>query len=92
MWVCFFFERMAEYVMVRWLEFSFFFSSRRRHTSLVSDWSSDVCSSDLGRIIRFSYLDVLHSGHLPSDDLHQYDTPPPDMMHQVIPHHFSNLV
>src|SRR5438093_408845 len=27
----------------------FFFSSRRRHTSLVSDWSSDVCSSDLAR-------------------------------------------
>src|SRR5438093_11387729 len=26
----------------------FFFSSRRRHTRLVSDWSSDVCSSDLG--------------------------------------------
>src|SRR5262249_56866056 len=25
-----------------------FFSSRRRHTRLVSDWSSDVCSSDLG--------------------------------------------
>src|ERR1019366_10663093 len=24
------------------------FSSRRRHTRLVSDWSSDVCSSDLG--------------------------------------------
>src|SRR5262249_60013258 len=24
-----------------------FFSSRRRHTILVSDWSSDVCSSDL---------------------------------------------
>src|SRR5258706_2268085 len=23
-----------------------FFSSRRRHTRLVSDWSSDVCSSD----------------------------------------------
>src|SRR5262249_59554771 len=28
---------------------SFFFSSRRRHTRLVSDWSSDVCSSDLLR-------------------------------------------
>src|SRR5262249_59845186 len=28
----------------------FFFSSRRRHTRLVSDWSSDVCSSDLGAI------------------------------------------
>src|SRR5437016_6996940 len=27
----------------------FFFSSRRRHTRLVSDWSSDVCFSDLGR-------------------------------------------
>src|SRR5262249_58532248 len=27
--------------------FLFFFSSRRRHTRLVSDWSSDVCSSDL---------------------------------------------
>src|SRR5262249_58159643 len=27
--------------------FVFFFSSRRRHTILVSDWSSDVCSSDL---------------------------------------------
>src|SRR5258706_11981409 len=28
---------------------AFFFSSRRRHTRLVSDWSSDVCSSDLSR-------------------------------------------
>src|SRR6266480_148734 len=27
----------------------FFFSSRRRHTSLTCDWSSDVCSSDLER-------------------------------------------
>src|SRR5690606_39938890 len=26
---------------------SFFFSSRRRHTSFSRDWSSDVCSSDL---------------------------------------------
>src|SRR6266850_4022769 len=26
----------------------FFFSSRRRHTILQGDWSSDVCSSDLG--------------------------------------------
>src|SRR5690625_7135963 len=26
----------------------FFFSSRRRHTSWPRDWSSDVCSSDLG--------------------------------------------
>src|SRR6267154_5232578 len=26
----------------------FFFSSRRRHTRWTGDWSSDVCSSDLG--------------------------------------------
>src|SRR5256885_11108570 len=31
-----------------WLCF-FFFSSRRRHTRLQGDWSSDVCSSDLLR-------------------------------------------
>src|SRR5437763_9567237 len=29
-----------------WL-LSFFFSSRRRHTRYIGDWSSDVCSSDL---------------------------------------------
>src|SRR5690242_21427793 len=29
----------------------FFFSSRRRHTRLTCDWSSDVCSSDLVGII-----------------------------------------
>src|SRR5271156_5318209 len=30
------------------LAFCFFFSSRRRHTRWTGDWSSDVCSSDLG--------------------------------------------
>src|SRR5438093_13401485 len=34
----------------------FFFSSRRRHTRLVSDWSSDVCSSDL------EFIDSLWEG------------------------------
>src|SRR5262245_66120534 len=29
------------------LLYCFFFSSRRRHTRCLSDWSSDVCSSDL---------------------------------------------
>src|SRR5207247_8337152 len=28
----------------------FFFSSRRRHTRSTRDWSSDVCSSDLGTV------------------------------------------
>src|SRR5688500_20206159 len=39
----------------------FFFSSRRRHTRLQGDWSSDVCSSDLGaeeRMKRFAWLKV----------------------------------
>src|SRR5215213_10809540 len=31
-------------------EIFFFFSSRRRHTRLVSDGSSDVCSSDLSEV------------------------------------------
>src|SRR5690606_40482129 len=29
----------------------FFFSSRRRHTRFSRDWSSDVCSSDLIRLV-----------------------------------------
>src|SRR5438045_8201976 len=32
--------------------FFFFFSSRRRHTRCLSDWSSDVCSSDLNVLLR----------------------------------------
>src|SRR5437016_14435879 len=35
----------------------FFFSSRRRHTRLVSDWSSDVCSSDLDLCDLRAYAD-----------------------------------
>src|SRR5258706_3836821 len=51
-----------------------FFSSRRRHTRLVSDWSSDVCSSDLHRVPRMlidpaipldlSRIETDLSGHL----------------------------
>src|SRR5207253_5305942 len=33
----------------------FFFSSRRRHTRWPRDWSSDVCSSDLG-LLKFATL------------------------------------
>src|SRR5205807_4931623 len=36
--------------------FFFFFSSRRRHTRLQGDWSSDVCSSDLGMPALRSFL------------------------------------
>src|SRR5205807_7222199 len=41
--------------------FFFFFSSRRRHTRLQGDWSSDVCSSDLLRLIRELGIDVIFS-------------------------------
>src|SRR5256885_10620150 len=37
----------------------FFFSSRRRHTRLQGDWSSDVCSSDLLTIARAPFYRVL---------------------------------
>src|SRR2546430_4130513 len=36
----------------------FFFSSRRRHTILDCDWSSDVCSSDLRRRLAGDYDEV----------------------------------
>src|SRR5204862_5520686 len=34
----------------------FFFSSRRRHTRSLRDWSSDVCSSDLGPSVLLTLL------------------------------------
>src|SRR5215217_7069563 len=40
--------------------FFFFFSSRRRHTRYWRDWSSDVCSSDLG-------LDIYGEDELPGE-------------------------
>src|SRR5690625_5186076 len=33
----------------------FFFSSRRRHTRWPRDWSSDVCSSDLGNVATIAH-------------------------------------
>src|ERR1039458_7037526 len=49
-----------------------FFSSRRRHTRCLSDWSSDVCSSDLDNLRRavdplvVGYGDVVHTLRLHS--------------------------
>src|SRR5205814_6619829 len=42
-WHCGYVSAWSVYVC----SFVFFFSSRRRHTRCLSDWSSDVCSSDL---------------------------------------------
>src|ERR1022692_5194383 len=48
-----------------WLYFRwFFFSSRRRHTRLQGDWSSDVCSSDLD--VQFG-RGLVHPVQLPDD-------------------------
>src|SRR5690606_14493031 len=44
----------TELVVVYAVVVGFFFSSRRRHTRFSRDWSSDVCSSDLGRAPRSS--------------------------------------
>src|SRR5437016_6525924 len=49
------------------LIFFFFFSSRRRHTRLVSDWSSDVCSSDLYRTIEQQMYRVLYRANIGID-------------------------
>src|SRR5215510_9595349 len=49
----------------------FFFSSRRRHTRWPRDWSSDVCSSDLGRTIVIDHghqISTLY-GHLAKPDV-----------------------
>src|SRR5436309_16077200 len=45
----------------------FFFSSRRRHTRFSRDWSSDVCSSDLGtlNVDTVQEIQVLTSNYLP---------------------------
>src|SRR5215471_6322937 len=42
--------------------FNFFFSSRRRHTRSLRDWSSDVCSSDLQERQKIGWLGS-GSGH-----------------------------
>src|SRR5207237_3163377 len=42
----------------------FFFSSRRRHTIFKCDWSSDVCSSDLGNVHIFRIADNIGC-HIP---------------------------
>src|SRR5699024_11813682 len=48
---------------------SLFFSSRRRHTRSKRDWSSDVCSSDLGGVY---YKDGTVGGGPPPKQLQRY--------------------
>src|SRR3989454_9191297 len=43
-------EHRVPFCQFLYLLLVFFFSSRRRHTRLQGDWSSDVCSSDLDAV------------------------------------------
>src|SRR2546426_2013808 len=45
--------------------FFFFFSSRRRHTRLQGDWSSDVCSSDLGALAPGQAVRIMTGAPMP---------------------------
>src|SRR5690606_40511854 len=61
-----------------------FFSSRRRHTRFSRDWSSDVCSSDLGsRLPKTVIGSHFRGANSPSKFDHAvgsskvFDTPPP---------------
>src|SRR6266496_2509039 len=47
---------------------AFFFSSRRRHTRSLRDWSSDVCSSDLGKVLAAASLPAPKHGTAMSFD------------------------
>src|SRR6266446_6086099 len=47
--------------------FFFFFSSRRRHTRLQGDWSSDVCSSDLAKVESLGSVRVREGETLDAD-------------------------
>src|SRR6266571_1975110 len=62
--------------------FLFFFSSRRRHTRLTCDWSTDVCSSDLGGAVRARRADRRRhpwprAGAGGNDGTHHGDREPP---------------
>src|SRR5690242_21588137 len=51
--------------MLVWLCFLFFFfSSRRRHTRLTCDWTSDVCSSDLAPFCGHCHVHLRRTGRM----------------------------
>src|SRR5271155_3277407 len=61
------YERSSQFSRVQywsWDALLFFFSSRRRHTRSLRDWSSDVCSSDLQQASRVNFR-----GHIRQHEL-----------------------
>src|SRR5438045_9714033 len=71
----------------------FFFSSRRRHTRCLSDWSSDVCSSDL---CATSPAPQEHEQHPGAGDVAQRsrkrDAPHADAVERQIEHRIQDEV
>src|SRR5205807_4699122 len=70
---------------VAWSDFlidrrCFFFSSRRRHTRLQGDWSSDVCSSDLFDLIQGEEHNIVMVQFLRPDEIAQ---PQPELVDEV---------
>src|SRR3546814_5484831 len=49
------------------MSFFFFFKQKTAYEMRISDWSSDVCSSDLDALQDFC-LKVLHAAETPEDD------------------------
>src|SRR5438045_9628348 len=69
------------YLLLFFIFFFFFFSSRRRHTRCLSDWSSDVCSSDLvpltgTSVIAFGSLGIFAISLPPSNSIRMVGGPP----------------
>src|SRR6266850_3959478 len=67
----------------------FFFSSRRRHTRLQGDWSSDVCSSDLPCLAPLrSWLRARPQDSPPAESPRSNDgsTPAADPVPTMFPH------
>src|SRR5437764_2398839 len=83
------FDLFVFYFHVFWFCFFFFFSSRRRHTRYIGDWSSDVCSSDLrarlrGRGLGGCILRLRDGRDGDRDREHASDRPPPRSGAKVI--------
>src|SRR5690606_39894532 len=71
--------------------FFFFFSSRRRHTRFSRDWSSDVCSSDLGIERRVRALGTLELMQKEGHELVAYFYDQPSGLKAIIAVHSTKL-
>src|SRR5437762_13005474 len=59
----------------------FFFSSRRRHTRYIGDWSSDVCSSDLVPVTDLALAVLPAKVHFPAGpQVEEVDQPEPEVL------------